>query len=128
MKSLFGKIVLAPVLLAAAALASNTAMAESTVNVPFTFKAAGKVWPAGLYTVQKGDFGNMVTLISKENSLSFTSLVGPGEPGPDATNVTLKFDEVGIGHALRTIQYGPQITGRLDKRAIHSEYLTSSGR
>lgn len=128
MRSILSKLVLAPVILAAAALASNTAMAESTVNVPFSFKAAGKVWPAGLYTVQKGDFGNMVTLISKESSLSFTSLIGPGEPDPNESKVTLKFDEIGAGHALRSIQYGPQITSRLDKRAIHSEYLTSSGR
>jgi|SRR5579863_4040532 hypothetical protein len=128
MRSILGKLFLAPVMMAAAALATGTAMAESSLNVPFSFTAAGKVWPAGSYTVHKDLSGNMVTLISKVNSLSFTSLIGPGDPDPNEQNVTLKFDEMGAGHALRSIQYGPQITSRLDRKALRSEYITSSGR
>ena len=128
MRSILGKLILAPVVMAATALATTTAMAESTVNVPFSFSAAGKYWPAGAYTVQKDISGNLVTLTSKVNSMSFSALVGPGEPAPTDSSINLKFDEVGTGHALRTIQYGPQITSRLDRKAVHQEYLTSSGR
>ena len=42
MKSIFSKFVLAPAVLAAAALAANSAMAE-TVKVPFSFTAGDKV-------------------------------------------------------------------------------------
>ena len=128
MRSIFGKLVLAPVVMAAAALASNTAMAAPTVKVPFSFTAAGKVWPAGTYTIQKDLRGDYVTLLNRESSMSFNALLGPGEPGPSDTTIMLKFDEVGSGHALRTVQYGPEITSRLDRKAAHSEYITSSGR
>jgi hypothetical protein len=128
MKSLFGKMVLASAFMAVAAFASNTAMAEANVKVPFSFTAAGKVWPAGNYTIVKQSTRDFVTLISKESSLSFTALVGPGDAAPTDTQITLRFDEVANGHALRSIQYGPMVTSRLDRKSMHSEYLTSSGR
>jgi|SRR5580704_9941181 hypothetical protein len=129
MRSILGKLILAPVMMAAAALATSSAMAaESTVNVPFKFTAAGKTWPAGSYVIEKDIRGTMVTVKSKVNSLSFTCLIGPGEPAPTDLNVTLKFDELGPAYVLRTVQYGALITSRLDRNASHAEYLTSSGR
>ena len=122
-----GKFILAPAVLAAVALACNTASA-STVNVPFSFAAAGHVWPAGAYSVQKEDSGDMVTVKSMVTGLSFTSLIGPGDPAPTASNVTLKFDAIGTTHALRTIQYGWQITSQLDRKLERSERLLASGR
>ena len=50
MKSIFSKFVLAPAVLAAAALAANSAIAE-TVKIPFNFTAGNKVLPAGDYTI-----------------------------------------------------------------------------
>ena len=127
MRFTFGKLVLAPAVLATVALASTAAKA-STVNVPFSFAAAGHVWPAGVYTVQKDLLGGMVTLKSNNSGLSFTSLLGPGEPGPNDSRVILEFDQFGSSHALRTIQYGPQITSRLDRKMVNSERIRASGR
>ncbi len=127
MRFTFGKLVLAPAVLATVALASTAAKA-STVNVPFSFAAAGHVWPAGVYTVQKDLLGGMVTLKSNNSGLSFTSLLGPGEPGPNDSRVILEFDQFGSSHALRTIQCGPQITSRLDRKMVNSERIRASGR
>jgi hypothetical protein len=128
MRSILGKLVLAPVVMAAAALATNSAMAESNLKVPFSFTAAGKVWPAGTYAVEKDLNGDMVTVRSKDTSLSFTCLIGPGEPDPNDSHVTLKFDEVGSNHALRSVQYESQITSRLDRNASKSEHMIATGR
>jgi hypothetical protein len=122
-----GKLILAPAIMAAAALATHTAMAESTVKVPFGFSAAGKSWPAGEYSVQKDLGRDTVTLRSLDTADSFTSLLGPGEPSTSDSHVTLKFEDAGSTHALRTIQYGSQITSRLDHNK-HRQQITSSGR
>jgi hypothetical protein len=55
MGSILRNFVLAPAAMAAAALATNTAMAE-TLKVPFTFTVDGKDFPAGLYSVQRQEF------------------------------------------------------------------------
>jgi hypothetical protein len=128
MRFTFGKLFLAPVLMAGVALAANSAKAETNVNVPFSFSAAGKIWPAGQYVIHKDLSGGLVTVLNRNSSQSFTALLGPGEPGPNDTNIIMKFDEVGAGHALRTVQYGPVITSRLDRKALRSERLMSSGR
>jgi tryptophan synthase beta subunit len=129
MKSILGlgKLVLAPAVLAVAALACNTASA-STVNVPFSFAAAGHVWPAGAYDIQKDFTGSIVTVKSMSTGLSFSSLLGPGEPALTDTKLALKFDTIGNTHALRTIQYGGLITSQLDKKLERSERLMASGR
>jgi hypothetical protein len=122
-----GKLILAPAVLAAVALACNTASA-STVNVPFSFAAAGHVWPAGAYSVDKEISGGMVTVKSLATGLSFSSLLGPGDAAPTDTKLTLKFDTIGNSHALRTIQYGWQITSQLDRKQERSERLMAGGR
>jgi hypothetical protein len=129
MRITFGKLVLAPAILAAAALAATAASAE-TLKVPFSFTAAGKVWPAGEYTVLKDSRGGQVTMRSKDSLHSITFLIGPGEPDPNDRHVTLRFDENGDYHALRDIQYGSKITSRLDKnnRNMEMEEIRSSGR
>ena len=116
MGSILRNFVLAPAVMAAAALATNTAMAEATLKVPFSFTVAGKNCPAGLYSVHwESSHTNLVTLISKDASQSFTWVVSPGDPAPGDTAVVLRFDEIGDMHALRSVQYGPRITSRLDK-------------
>lgn len=128
MRSIFGKLILAPVVMAAAALATTSASAESSVKVPFNFTVAGNSMPAGAYSIEKDSTGNTVTLKSKATSQSYTFLIGPGDAAPTDSNVTLRFDELGGGHALRSIQYGPQITSRLDRGTFESEHMTASGR
>jgi hypothetical protein len=127
MRLILGKLVLAPAVLAAVAMASTAAKA-STVNVPFSFAAAGHVWPAGSYSVEKNLIQDIVTVKSNETGLSFSSLLGPGEPSPYDTSVVLEFDQFGNSHALRTVQYGPQITRRLDRKMANSERIRASGR
>jgi len=128
MRSIFGKMILAPAILAAAALATQSASAESFAKVPFNFTAAGKVWPAGEYSIQKNSSNTAVTLTSKKNQQSFTALLGPGEANPTDTNVTLRFDDVNGARALREVQYKYEITSQLDKKALHSEHMVAGGR
>lgn len=128
MRSIFGKLVLAPVVMAAAALVTTSASAESSVKVPFNFTVAGSSMPAGDYSLQKDSTGNTVTLKSKVTAQSYTFLIGPGDAAPTDSHVTLKFDEFSGGHALRSIQYGPQVTSRLDRGTFESEHMAASGR
>ena len=119
MKFSFSKFVLAPAVLAAAALAANSAMAaEATVKVPFNFTAAGKVCPAGYYTVQRD--ADFITLTHRGFPESFTWVVGPGAPDPNDTKVALKFDQIGKTHMLQSIQYGSVVTARLDKKSLQN--------
>ena len=123
MGSTLRNFVLAPAVMAAAALATNTAMAE-TVKVPFNFTFDGKDLPAGYYSVKREMSQNMVTLRSNATSQSFTWIIAPGDPAPTDTAVTLRFSELGETHALRSVQYGPLITPRLDKGAMPKRIVT----
>jgi hypothetical protein len=119
LRSLF----LAPVVLAAMSFATVAAHAEATLKVPFSFTVNGKDCPAGLYTVNHDALHNLVTLKSKETPQSFTWVVGPGEPNPNATAVTLRFNDQDNNYTLRSVQYGPNITSRLDKKTKHNEHV-----
>jgi len=118
MKLTFTKFVLAPVVLAAAAVITTSAMAETTVNVPFKFTAAGKVCPAGSYTVKQDSNTNFVTLTNRDSARSITYILGPGAVDPTDSKIALKFDDLGGTHVLQSIQYGPRITSRLDKKTL----------
>jgi hypothetical protein len=115
MGSTLRNFVLAPVVMAAAALATNTAMAE-TVKVPFKFTVAGRELPAGYYSVKREMSQGIVTLRSGATSQGFTWILAPGDPAPTDTAVTLRFDELGQDHVLQSVQFGPLITSRLDKK------------
>jgi hypothetical protein len=107
-------IVLAPVVMATVAFTANSAMAESRLNVPFSFLVNGQSCPAGQYSVLPEMSGNAVRL--QGVSQSFTLVLHPGDPAPNDKRVILKFDEVGADHYLRSIQYRDQITSRLDSK------------
>jgi hypothetical protein len=114
--------------MAAAALATNTAMAATTLNVPFSFTVAGKSLPAGDYLVQKDISGNTVTLRSEKSTDSLTWVIGPGDPSPSDNRIQLQFNQSASGHVLRTIQYGALITSRLDRDGKRADHIPSSGR
>lgn len=132
MKSIFSKFVLAPVVLAAAALVTTSATAESIVKVPFNFTVGSKSLPAGDYAVVHEGSSNFVTLIRRGSSDVYTWILGPGEPEPSATKVALTFSKVGEAHVLQSIQYGSQITARLDKKSLrqaeHDSMRLTGGR
>ncbi|MFC5865607.1 hypothetical protein ACFPT7_25095 [Acidicapsa dinghuensis] len=122
MRITFNKFVLAPVILATAALAATSAMAEARVNVPFNFTVGGKAFPAGQYSVIEDSTHNSVILWAKKAPVSFTSLIGAGDPAPTDSKVILKFDHLGDRFALQSIQYRSLITPRLDKREKTTEH------
>jgi hypothetical protein len=119
MKSIFSKFVLAPAVLAAVALAANSAIAE-IVKVPFSFTAGDKVLPAGEYTVQHEQNHNFITLKHNGGSSEMlTYVAGPGVPDSSDSKVALNFDHLGSAHVLQSIQYRSVMTSRLDKKALH---------
>ena len=123
MRSILGKLFLAPVVLAAAAFTATTAKADATVKVPFNFTVAGKNCPAGYYTVKHDFVHNMVTLQSKEAPRTFSWFLNPADDIRTESKVTLRFNELGEGHSLQSVQYGSRITSRLDKKDRHSEHM-----
>jgi hypothetical protein len=101
-------------LAALAVLATNSASAQSRLNVPFSFTAGGQNCPAGTYILETNSWGSAVVL--QGTGHNFTWLIGPGEPAPNDTRVLLTFDHVGSRYALRAVQYKSLITARLDNR------------
>lgn len=132
MKSIFSKFVLAPVVLAAAALVTTSATAESTVKVPFNFTVGKKALPAGDYAVVHQTDSSFVTLIRRGSSDIYTWILGPGTPDPNDTKVALTFGKIGEAHVLQSVQYGSQITARLDKKSLrqaeHESMRLTGGR
>jgi hypothetical protein len=121
MRSILHNLILVPALAAAAALATTSASAETTLKIPFGFTVAGQYCPAGRYAIEQDTTGNFVRLIGKDSSKSFNWVVGPGSPDPTENKVVMKFDETGQTHALRSIQFGSRITSRLDTKTVESE-------
>jgi hypothetical protein len=120
MRSILPKF-LATAVLAAAALTTTNALAENMVNVPFNFTVNGKVCPAGLYTIDRNNLSDVVTLRNDDWKSSFTWVAGAGDPAPNDTRVILRFDEDGPNHALQSVQYGNVITSRLDGKSNRNE-------
>ena len=118
------KFFLASAVMAAAALTTQTAMAEKHVNVPFDFTVHGKVWPAGMYQVQKEPSSSLVTLKSVDAKESITFVGSPSDAAPNDHRVILKFDNVGDTRALRTLQYESLTSPQLDKEKKHAEFGT----
>jgi len=108
--------------MAAAVFATNTAMAETTLTVPFSFMVAGQKCPAGHYTVKENSIGSYVTLTNQDSNRVFTWLLLPNTPDYTSGAVVLKFDVSGNTHLLRTVAVGSMKTSRLDKNAVDSEY------
>ena len=97
-------------------------MAESHVDVPFAFKADGKSFPAGTYSLNSA--GDFVKLGGA--SQSATWIIHPGDPAPNDKRVILKFDQSGSEHVLRSIQYGNKTTSRLDKQMKDADVTVQS--
>ncbi len=118
MKLTLHSLILASVTMAAAALTVNPAVAQTKVNVPFNFVAAGKNCPAGTYSVQVGNLGNSIKLSGPTGS--FTWIVRPADPLTQDKQASLKFDRMGQTYQLRSVQLHAQVTNRLDKKYRHA--------
>lgn len=116
MQSMFRKAILASAAGLATMLAANTAIAATRgLYVPFNFTVAGRTFPAGSYQVIHDSTGSFVTLQSSVSSQSFTWLLTPGQPSWDDAKVALRFDDRDDTHVLRSIQFGSEVTPRLDR-------------
>ena len=124
MRSILHHLILASAVMAPAALATNTAAAE-TIKVPFDFTVAGQTWAAGFYTVDQDRSANIVTLRSQDASKSYSFVLGTGAPDPTDAHVTLRFDNLSSTHALRSVQYGSRITAALDRSTKRNAYAPS---
>lgn len=124
MRFILHNLILAPAIVAAAALVTNSAMAETTLKVPFSFTVEGKYCPAGLYSVVQDNTGSFVTLLSKNSPQSFTWVIGPGSPNPNDQKIAMRFDHSGQTHALQSIQVGSMITSRLDKKTRENKQMS----
>jgi hypothetical protein len=120
----FKNLVAVPVVMAAA-LITTSALAETTLNVPFSFSVAGKNCPAGTYSVERNNLLTMVTLKSKSTAQSFSWIVNPGDPLPTDSHVVLRFDELEGTHALHSVQYGSKITSNLDRSNKQIEHVAT---
>ena len=121
MRSILRKVILASAFGAAVALAGNSAMAATRVNVPFQFSVAGQTLPAGAYNLVHEPTSAFVTLRSIESSNSYTWILTPG-PSEYDKKIALKFDDRNGTHVLQSVQYGSMVTPNLDKsRSIDIE-------
>src|SRR5271170_5898285 len=101
-------------LCATAAFAAN----HARVDVPFSFTAQGQSYPAGSYEVTLDTHNNFVTMANgMDPARQISWSVGPADAAKARAVVT--FDQVGAGHALKTIQYGLKVTPDLDPQARH---------
>jgi hypothetical protein len=124
MKNTFSKFILAPAIMAAAALATIPAVAETaTVNVPFNFTVDGQALPAGVYSVQHDSRSFIVKLQSQQTAQSFSWIASPSSDA-GGTSATLKFDHQGNSYTLQSVQSGPFVTPSLDKKTAASERMS----
>jgi hypothetical protein len=121
MRNTFSKFILAPAIMAAAALATIPAVAEtSTVTVPFNFTVGAQTLPAGVYSVQHDPSGFIVKLKSQKTSQSFSWMASPSSETGNPS-ASLMFDHQGSSYSLHSIQAGTLVTSSLDKKTAASE-------
>jgi hypothetical protein len=115
MRFKFPTLILALAVMAAAALAINPVFAETkTLNVPFDFAVAGKILPAGPYTVQRDHDSNFLRLKGADLSVLYTWVAMPS--ARDSSRVVMRFDATGETHILKSVQYDMMVTPPLDNK------------
>ena len=125
MRSKIHTVLASAALVAAAVLATNSAMADTTLKVPFSFTVAGKTCPPGRYSVKEGPSAGYVILTSEDSSRTFMWVLGPGSPDYAADKIVLKFDVAGQSHLLHSVEVGSMTTSVLDKNAVTNEYRSA---
>ncbi len=119
MRNITRSVILATVsICATAAFAADRAV----VNVPFNFVSQGQSFPAGHYAATLDANQNVLALNDLDNTkISAHWTVSPADFNPNNEKLTLKFDDLGQNHMLRTVQLGPRITSRLDAPVRHHD-------
>ena len=96
MRSMMRKAVMAAgaILLCSVGTARASMFTVSEVQVPFPFVVNGENFPAGKYTVQRGDTASSVVLIEGEHgnhAAAFVSTIPDGGPNPAGSQPALTF-------------------------------------
>jgi hypothetical protein len=115
MKNTLRNVVMASVAVAAIAVGTVSASAESSVKVPFAFKIGNKICPAGEYIVKDGFNHNLVMLQSRDSKINLSWILVPGDGELRTAKASLKFDQIGGAELLKSVQYGTQKTPVIDK-------------
>ncbi len=92
-----------------------------TVAVPFSFRVGGVVYPAGSYSVERPARGLFVWMTDTKGKEILHRVLVAGEADLNRSGVTLRFDESGQSHLLRSIQYDSLATSRLDGKSFLEE-------
>jgi len=118
------RIMIRSVILATASLCATAAFAadRAVVDIPFNFVSNGQTFPAGRYAATLDSNQNVLALSSMTDcKVSAHWIAGPAEFNPNNEKLTLKFDDLGDSHMLRSVQFGPRITSRLDAPSRHHD-------
>jgi hypothetical protein len=120
MRNMLRNLFLTPVVMAATALITIPAMAQSAkvAQVPFNFVVNGHMWPAGSYVITRNMDDNVVQVVSRNQAFRSMWVLAPGSPSPMDARVLLSFDVHGAMHTLHSVQYGSLITSSLDRRRL----------
>jgi hypothetical protein len=116
MRSISWLIILSSVLCSRFAFAADMV----TVNIPFSFEAHGKIFPASQYNVVLKTDRSFLTLTSKTNpadTVSFTPF--SADRGPNDPLLSIRFDQAGSTHELRSVRFGDYQTPVLDSHSAH---------
>lgn len=117
------RFILCSVVLATVSLGASAAFAtpKAVVDIPFNFNSQGHVFPAGHYVATLNSNQTVLALTNMADAKMSTRWVAsPIECNPADQKLILKFDGLGDGHALRTVQLGSRITPRLDAPRHHN--------
>jgi hypothetical protein len=120
------------VILAALSLVSTSLMGQSKstamVNIPFTFVAGEKQYPAGEYSVQTSAMPNAVWLRSGDTGSNQVLLSHPAAARQDQGESWLRFHKYGDRYFLSQIVIAGAATGQeLPASRAEREHLASSG-
>jgi hypothetical protein len=121
MRSIVWTLFLTPVLCTTAAFATD----RVSVDMPFSFKSQGKVFPASQYDVSLTSDRRMLTLTSRTNSADRLSwMTVPAEPRSTDAPLSIQFDRVGRVHELHAIRLGSYMTPVLDEHTVSAKGRT----
>ena len=115
MRSIVWTLFLTPVLCTTAAFATD----RVSVDMPFSFKSHGKVFPATQYDVSLTNDRRMLTLTSRTNpadTISWAAFVA--DRSPKDPELSIKFDRVGNMRELHAVRLGTYTTPILDERSV----------
>jgi hypothetical protein len=119
-------------ILAALSLAATSLMAQSrlgiTVNIPFTFVAGAKAYPAGVYNVQAGPVEGVVSISGADSEANQFMLAKPLVSTQTTDLMALQFNRYGDRYFLSQVWTGGGLGRELRKSRAEREQIAASGK